>query len=1344
MISDLRIRLVLLYCLIVFFPDLIRGQDISFRSFLIEHGLPSYSVISITQDKKGFMWLGTSNGLSRYDGVRFKNYNSPKGNAQSISNKNILSLCTDSKGVLWAGASNGLNKYNESLDRFETIRLDPKPNYFVYKIFEDRKGYLWIGTSIGLFYIFNGKPYVVSSLKNESVKAIYEDSKQRIWIGTDKGVRIIEKQNNNLIVSQFNLPANSYTNLVSAFCEDINQNIWMGTQNGGVFVYNPSQKKFKNFVANNTHGEGLINNNIRCIFSDKQNNLWLGTQEGISILNPTTYTFKNIEHHADNTSSLSQNSVYSIFQDNNGSIWVGTYFGGVNQSAAYTTPFFTLRSTGYNNSISNNVVSSIVEDSKENLWIGTEGGGLNVLEKGFNKYISYKHQPANATSLGSNLIKVAYPDKDGNIWVGTHGGGLNVFIPSTKNFKKYFIDSLNISNSEIFSITEDGSNNLWVSSNAGLFIYKRSGTILYEWSDNKFSNRLEPRYLFKDSRNNIWIAEFEGVQVVIDNQLKSINNTYTVNCFAEDKEGNIWMGTSNNGLLKFDYKKQQLLKIDQSYLNSINILGILIQKDGSLWISTQKGLVHFNPYTTNCQVYTVRDGIAGNEFNYNSSFISSKGYFYFGGFNGITYFQPSSIQINPVIPAIAFTAVKLHNKELQINDEQKILKTNISNTPNLVFAHDQNVITIEFALLNFIKAEKNIYQYRLNGIDENWNQTRSPSVTYNNLPPGSYKLTVKAANNDGVWSKPISISIKIKPPFWQTWWAYCFYIISAAAILFVVIRFFFLRELLKKEDELHQAKLNFFTNVSHEIRTHLTLIIAPIERLLTEHKKDNFIHQQLSQVKSNANRLLYLVSELMDFRKAETNHLTLYPQNQNLIPFLQDIYASFRELSLSNNISMSFVHDQEKVYLLFDEKQLEKVFFNLLTNAFKFTPPGGKVDLQVTTKYKSVSISVTDNGRGIDPNYQNKLFTNYFQVTDHGIQNTGYGIGLALSKKIVEYHQGQITVQSTKASEGHPGKTVFTVSIPRITEIVINEHENKSKNQVTEPTHADDLMAEEINKKHEGAPVYTVLIVEDNSEIRTLIKETLQFRYKIITAENGALGLAIAQSEIPDIIISDVMMPEMDGFELCKKLKTDEHTSHIPVILLTAKSSQSEQITGLEHGADVYLTKPFSTKILLLNVQNIFAAKERMRSKTAIEMAKITLPAKSTNLQPSFGFKPSITLFQNNIDNDFLDKVISIIDEHIDDPNFGVDMLSRKLAMSTPVVYKKLRALTNMSVNGFIKQQRFKKAAILLLQKNLTINEVSFAVGYDDRKYFSREFKKYFGVVPSEYNEGITQMQTLD
>jgi len=287
-------------------------------------------------------------------------------------------------------------------------------------------------------------------------------------------------------------------------------------------------------------------------------------------------------------------------------------------------------------------------------------------------------------------------------------------------------------------------------------------------------------------------------------------------------------------------------------------------------------------------------------------------------------------------------------------------------------------------------------------------------------------------------------------------------------------------------------------------------------------------------------------------------------------------------------------------------------------------------------------------------------------------------------------------------------------------------------------------MVEEITTKHEGAPIYTVLIVEDNSEIRTLIKETLQFRYKIITAENGVLGLAIAQSEIPDIIISDVMMPEMDGFELCKKLKTDEHTSHIPVILLTAKSSQSEQITGLEHGADVYLTKPFSTKILLLNVQNIFAAKERMRSKTAIEMAKITLPAKPTNLQPSFGFKPSITLFPNNIDNDFLDKVISIIDEHIDDPDFGVDMLSRKLAMSTPVVYKKLRALTNMSVNGFIKQQRFKKAAILLLQKNLTINEVSFAVGYDDRKYFSREFKKYFGVVPSEYNEGITQMQTLD
>ena len=539
-----------------------------------------------------------------------------------------------------------------------------------------------------------------------------------------------------------------------------------------------------------------------------------------------------------------------------------------------------------------------------------------------------------------------------------------------------------------------------------------------------------------------------------------------------------------------------------------------------------------------------------------------------------------------------------------------------------------------------------------------------------------------------------------------------------------------MRALLRHEDQLHQVKLNFFTNISHEIRTHLILIMAPIETMLQNQQQNAFISQQLGNVKGNADRMLNLVSELMDFRKAETGHLQLQVASYDLIAFLQDIYNTFQELSTLKQIHLSFIHTENTIPAYFDREQMKKVFFNLLTNAFKFTPAGGAITLKATVTATSINISVSDNGRGISPEHIDKLFNNFFQAADYGIQQTGYGIGLALSKDIVTLHKGKLSATSTPSDSSTEGNTCFTVELlpgkahytaDVFLQDALPEH----------PVLQNDILAEMPlspipDEKEEGDKPFTLLLVEDNPGIRAMVREAFRFHYHILECADGQEGWNTATNQIPDIIISDVMMPGMNGYELCHALKTDERTSHIPVILLTAKSGQQDHIKGLETGADIYITKSFDTKILTLHVRNLLASREKIRKMFSDQIT--TAPASDLATQ---------TLVAENdistVDKEFLEKVIHLVETHMDHPDFGVIMLAKKVAMSPPILYKKMNAVTGMSVNDFIKSIRLKKAAILLLQKELTISEIAYMVGFNDRKYFSREFKKQFGETPSKY-----------
>jgi ligand-binding sensor domain-containing protein/signal transduction histidine kinase/DNA-binding response OmpR family regulator len=1342
-------RLVLAVSLYMVCNGKVAAQQLAFSHLTVEHGLSQNAIMAIVQDKTGFLWVGTRYGLNRYDGTGFKIYKGSPSNKGSISDNLINALLVDDEGVLWVGTSNGLNRYNAQKDNFERIFSLPNNknslnNSSINCLFQDSRKRIWVGTKNGLNLLVDKKTNSFQSIFGSSqktignyIRTIAESSDGNIWVGTSTGLIKMNSNSYDYETYQHTSSSSSLSaDYVTSIVEDKQQNLWIGTLHDGINLFNKSSNSFMRFSQNGSGTSPLVHNNIRKLMLDNTGKIWIGTQDGLSIFDPITKQSSHYQHDAEVKTSLTNNSIHSIYQDMNGTIWIGTYHGGINILYSHATPFTTYQNRKAINSLSSNVVSSIVEDAKGNLWIGTEGGGLNYFDKATNSFSVYKNSTSDSSSISSNLIKIVYKDSNNNLWIGTsYNSGLNLYNPATKRFKHISIAKSNkelVSFDEVVALQEDGEGNLWVGSQSGLTILrKKNGQYEDHTEFTNLENQLHKKNilsLFKDSQSNLWIGTSAGL-FILRNDTKKVTKFQLqenmpnglqsdfINCVMQDARGNIWIGTYYGGLSLFNANSQNFTTFtDKDGLPNNNILGIVEDSEHNLWLSTDNGLCRFNPSNKTFKTYTISDGLASNKFNNNSFFRHSKGEIYFGGNNGLTSFLPKAIETNSYVAPIVFTSLKLFGNDVSIDAEDGLLQTDINATQKITFHHDQNIFTIDFALLNYIKPEKNKYAYMLEGFDKKWNYTNASSASYNNLPAGSYTFLVKAANNDGIWNgTPATLRITILPPIWKTWWAYCLYAFAFIAIVFFFLRFLWMREVYKREHELQQFKLNFFTNISHEIRTHLTLISGPVEKLLGSKQEEGIEKKQLEHVKSNADRLMNLVSELMDFRKAETNNLPLHVTSNNLVLFLEEIFIAFSDMATEKNINIQFMHASNTIEVYFDKRQIEKVVFNLLTNAFKFTPAGGNISLELIDKKNEVQLRFVDDGKGIAPENLKKLFANFFQVNDEAAHNTGYGIGLALSKSIVELHRGSIDVESELADENSHGHTIFTITLLKGKEHFSAEQLMPEGNSTTSFTeHANTLVAPEEQLSSNKKPL--VLLVEDNDELRSFVHESLSSQYEVMESINGAVGLESALENIPDLIISDVMMPEMDGLTLAKKIRADERTNHIPIILLTAKASSSNQIDGLETGVDAYIIKPFSIKVLELQARNLIASRTAMRQKFS---KQILLEPKHTII--------------NTVEEEFLQKVMEIIDEHMDNPEFGVGMLSTKVAMSQPVLYKKLKALTDMSVNDFIKSIKLKKAAQLLLQKQLTVYEVAYAVGYNDRKYFSQEFKKQFGKTPTEY-----------
>lgn len=1299
--------------------------DIRFVRLGTDEGLSQSSVLAIAQDKNGFMWFGTRNGLNQYDSRRFTIYSrNIVREDEGLPSSYVISLMADRNNTLWVSTSAYIVRYDISSGRFEKVQ----PQMYVLSQLEDREGNIWMGTNDGLKLLAGPEYHLKGTwLSGNRINALAEDGHGGLWVASSKGVSLFRADRGGYRVTDYpvvnRVLAGMPTANISCIAEDQDGRLWLGTNNNGLLLVDHRVGTVEHFVEGQL---GLPSNHIRKILRDRNGLLWVGTLKGISVIDPASRTYRTYQHRPDDAHTLSQNSIYDIYEDRQGLIWIGTYYGGLNVFIPGNPEFQVLRSSMHFSSLSSNVVSSIVEDERHNLWIGTEAEGLNYYDRSAHTFRTYRHDIHRPRSLGSNLVKALLIDREQQLWVGTFGGGLNRFEPSTGEFIRYFpagsAPTEGFTNN-VLALLEDSSGRFWVGTDSGLYLFRRQDGS-FQVFESTFPRGFRVYKLLEDRQHNIWLGAEYGLYVLKKDstrfsKIKEVA-AGSVHCIQEDRSGGLWFGTGIGQLYRYQLEDRKFTVYGiKEGLPDARILGILEDDRGLLWLSTSNGLCRFDPEQRSAWRYSIQDGLPGNEFNDNSYFRNSEGLFYFGTLNGLVSFRPERMALNTYVPPVVFTGLRLFNKPVTVNDDTGLLKQNLNVVQEIVFRHDQNIFTIEFAVLNFVKPAKNRYAYRLEGFEKDWNYVTQPLASYTNLPAGKYTFLAKGANNDGIWNEtPVRLSITVLPPFWRTWWAYLIYAVLLVAILTVIVRYLLVRALLKKEHEEHQAKLNFFAYISHEIRTPITLILGPLDRLLEQTRPQPALREQLVPIKNNANRLLQLVNELMDFRKVETKNMILRVAESDIVSFVYEVFLAFKDLAASRQIRYDFVSALDSIPLYFDKAQLEKVLFNLLSNAFKFTGTGGEVALFLHRTTAGVRIQVTDNGRGIPKHRLTRLFSDFYQVEENEQGHLGSGIGLSLSRSIARLHGGELTCASRQESGDRRGFTCFTLFLKggkaHFPPATVFQDTTWSPAVLPNSSPID---AGKSGPATEGLR-FTVLLAEDHDELRTFLVSTLNDRYRIIACDNGAFALETAVEAIPDLIISDVMMPQLDGLELCKRLKQDERTSHIPIILLTAMSALEQQLNGLETGADAYIVKPFNVQVLQLTARNLIASRESMRQRFRQQFGVEVIPSQLTQT-----------------DETFMNRVLVVIEQHIDDDGFDVSALAQAVGMSLPVLYKKVKALTGLSVNNYIKSIRLNRAARLLKESRLSVAEVAYSVGFADRKYFSKEFRKQFGKSPSEYTD---------
>ncbi|HEY8928802.1 MAG TPA: two-component regulator propeller domain-containing protein [Mucilaginibacter sp.] len=1373
----LRSYLLLMGCLLLQLGVFAQNDQYKFSHLDITNGLSDDQVSSIYKDNKGFMWFGTTSGLNRYDGYKFRIFKHDAKDPASLGENNVVNINEGPDNKLWIFTHSSISVYNPTTERFSNDAAVELAAYHVpadriKAIKKDARGNFWFITYYkGLYCYFPENKTTVNYshtfrsrviLHSNYVTDVAADRKNNIWMIYSDGVLEKLDLNKNSIQQVSSVLATTIAakqqnhNLMA----DSKGNLWVYSNSGptGVYYYNTANNTLVNFSKDSPVNR-LNSNIINTIVEAEDGKIWIGTDHGgINIVDPATYNVSYLMSEEDNPKSLSGNSIV-LYKDNTGIIWAGTFKQGVNyyHSGIMQFPLYRHFITD-NKSLPFEDVDCFIEDDAGNLWIGTNGGGLICYNKASKTYTRYKHDPANPNSLSNDIVLRFCIDEEHKLWIGTYYGGLDRF--DGRNFTHYRHNDKvpsSITDDRVFTVMEDSQKRIW----AGTF---SGGLNIFDRATNSF---IHPKYplsspytstIYEDRQHNIWIGRDEGVDEIDPktnkikhyfNQPKNPNSLVAndVNIVMQDSRGLMWIGTKD-GLSILNPTNGKFLTADDGFtFPSNNISNILEDNEGRMWVSTSTSLANIKiekaggKYHFEIDNFNEYDGLQGRGFNLNAAYKMRSGELIFGGAHGFNLFDPRIVNTPKPKESLVFTDLQLFNKSVTVGDTisgHAILSAAISETKEITLNHSENVFAIEFAACDYFNPGKIKYQYMLEGFNKGWINApvNDRRAIYTNLDGGDYTFKVRTLNrnNAGVNSM-ISLKIHVLPPFWKSPLAYVTYVLLAIGILLYIRHRGIMKlrrefEAKQAEDEverkitqereearrMHQLdlmKIKFFTNVSHEFRTPLSLILSPIDTLLkTADKPDQ--HHHLQMIRRNGKRLLNLVNQLLDFRKMEYNELKLCLRKGDIIKFIKEVSSSFTDVAQQKQIQY-FVESEIGAFVTdFDHDKMERILFNLLSNAFKFTPSGGHISVilslmpadETSPEQKTLEIKVIDTGIGIPPENQEKIFERFFQDDmPENLLNQGSGIGLSITKEFVKMHNGTIEIES----EPDYG-SCFIIKLPVGTG-------NEEMPQITllqeDPIYTVSKNNDDV---HSTSKKPLILLIEDNDDLRFYLKDNLKNSFHIKEAVNGKDGWQKALALHPKLIVSDISMPEMNGLELCKKIKADSRTAQIPIILLTALTTEEDQLAGLDCGANDYIVKPFNFEILLSKIHNLLRMQEAF--KTTFQK-QIEVEAKEIEIVSE--------------DEKFLKNALTYIEDNITNPNFSVEELSRHLNLSRVSLYKKLLTLTGKTPVDCIRTIRLKRAVQLLEKSKLSIANVAYEVGFNNAAYFAKVFREEFGILPSDY-----------
>jgi len=1313
--------ILLLHCCAT---TLLQAQHYYFKNYQVNSGVSSNTITCITQDRKGFLWFGTRNGLNRFDGHTFRIFLSNPADSNSIGSNSILSLFEDKEEQLWVGTYQGIYRYDPLHEKFTALTTLPQSEIRYIK--GDGDNNIWIVAGFTLYH-YNVKTGVVKpcGAKDEPTTALCVSPNGTLWRATNNGVLQTFDPRQSAFVT-YNIAGsltNKTTDQIRQVCPLGDTALLVGTMKT-VLLFNIRSAKVKTLFRKSEFRPGI---EIRDILQQKENEIWLGTETGIYIVRLPSGETSVIQKQDDNPYTITDNVVRALYKDREGGTWVGTFFGGISYySRAYNTfrKYFPQAGTG---SLSGDAVHEICSDQFGKMWIGTEDAGLTQLDPktGHTKHIK---PDGKIGSLSYHNLHGLVANGD-ELWVGTYEHGLDVLsMKSGRVIRKYKAGPGPGSLKSDFIVT------LYKTKRGDILAGTWNGLFRYDRQKDQFQAMpffaVQTQSVHEDADGTLWVGSY-GNGVYYYNAAKkdsgnlrnqpgnhhSLGNNY-VNSLFEDSRRQLWICTEG-GLFRFDKGTRTMTRIAaENGLLDNQVFRVEEDERHQLWISTTKGLLCFNPATGHITVYTTLNGLPTDQFNYNSSFKAPDGTLYFGTIKGMVSFNPAALPVDSFVPPVYITGLEINNKPVAIGENGTPLQQSVTYTNRLTLPYDQSSLTFDVAALSFSLPEKNGYAYKMDGLDKDWTRLNGARrIYYTKLPPGRYTFRVKGASANEVWNNVEKrLAITIEPPLWASTSAYLFYAIIVLGVAGLLFRYYYLamkeknfRRLktfeIEKEREIYHAKIDFFTNITHEIRTPLTLIKLPLDKLLAHPLDGAGLKENLSMMQRNTNRLIDLTNQLLDFRKAEASNYSLTFTNTDINGLLKETTAEFATAAEQKGQRLRLELPRVALWAYVDPEAFRKIITNLLSNALKYAAQEIAVTLlPFTSEDDTFTIEIKNDGFLIPFELKEKVFEPFYRIKETEKQ-TGAGIGLPLARSLAELHKGVLDLKPPQQ-----GYNTFSLSIP------IHQDQEISLLKEAPEQAGDPAAAVAVENAVVDATKPVILLVEDSKEILDFIAKEMNASYTVLKAYNGKEALAVLQNENVQLVVSDIMMPVMDGIELCKKLKSDFQFSHIPIILLTAKNGLQSRVEGLETGADAYIEKPFSLEHLQAQINSL------LQNRKIIKDYFARFPLAHLN-----------GIAHSKADTSFLDHLHAVIDENITNMDLDVDQLSKLMNISRPTLYRKIKALSDLTPNELINLSRLKVAAALLSSGQHKVNEVAYMVGYSLQSNFSRDFHKQFGITPSSY-----------